>query len=1611
LARSIYELRDNNSDIGLDKIIPVQDCIDAMLARMKSLASGSGFLPNEVNVDIENAWITFHLEEFLQILQLFFLVLQTTSKYVSPTTLLSWLHFMRDYNFFEGLCPATTQQMVLCPPIRALIAATNVAFLKPMLSGAEINVVQDTGTTPDDWKTNPPYYLSEHLVEIHEIYAKTAAAAGVRTAGPAILTWSSVLFGIQQVALAASQEREIWQAENAIDAFNEQESSSPPVRAAPDANVTPFEEACERLQNPTFEEGFIKDMVADALGECHTFETIWQTVEALEAISGPNGDRMVSCWVRAEFLMLLRTFSSTFGYIPDIVSAVLITAAVPEHDPKINCDPRAIFAEDDEFKNDIVTTAKSRFPYEAINYLKVCRVLTGSNSLNEDGLSLAAQAVASFETYTQQIPDGFVGYETVREDEDADLVELITPLDMVEGLPLSEDLSPSNEPAGSMVAVTTSISAGTLGQVVNDLRPPVVMWVRQYNGFGFLGSCLEQAAHGNSMNGMIDEDTVAEIIGLFADLLDEASSFKDQHSQAVAGAKTILEMASDELRRYGDIVSLILDIFERNIQDIKHSASSNQNLALPVSCLQFLTSLLKILPGRVWPFLARSGLLGSNGKGGILTHIVTVIEVTSGDFSFLLAVVNLFKALIDDAITLSALRRLNARLTATSKHISDFTAAVPPYVMRQILFTIVRIMVEVFNVNTTWTFIDLTQQVQLNSMLAESFEQILEVVYTIDDREDLDSKITGVFSTSAQYLADVLRPSQNGGFPLSPILTSLFSALENPITPSCLSSLTLKAKQTRATLKLSEKLVQVGKYMKLPISPFETQLFKAVPLLIRLYIALYMYRLPVTRLLSLLVSHASGDLSAEPPSLFGSLGAETTCRFLDCLSQFDRPFDNPMLRSHLWSFLSQVISSRQQWIAVFLLTGTSPRNGLHDAKKEKEQKPAAGPSLRGKAYMASALDILVEIDSVPQTTALSALEFIATAQEHWPWVTPELAKKNGFFPKILKYVSNIDSQDTDVRKRCINNKIAASVADICSMYIYSAKEARDLEFFKTLRPAISWYSDNAIAVNGYNASLHSNLKKNFEMKFPGFNLSDIKRTVLESPSLNEPKFYDTELGTEFFGFDFAWSGGSKGNFLEELERANANLFLVESQKVLLQSFKFLAIEHCASFVRDREIQRSMAKVVQQCLLSNSATSFTEDIFSSLHQSRADFALALLQRLVEVKTRGSEVFQLLDVAWGTTKARHSSYESALANDDKAYYTTLLEILYLALQFHTEGAKRGSPEGVSKRPDLSSDLPTVLDIVKVIVVDGFRSLTTHLHEEPQDCLPRDFALLNAIFETILQVKGIDRIIGQISQCLLEGDMPRYAITLFSWATQFTINNDPIYGELSLLFLLQMSCIPAVAEQLAVDNVFMKLSTCHLVKILCSPSGCGPFDPIPRLFSIWSGGILPLCLSVLFHTNAAAPEIVTFLNQFDSQLNRSADCLAISRSGVLLAARSDEATSLSERISLGMVSGVSHLALVTHIVRRLRVAGAAIGFDSTSLDDLKWDKAQVKMDVESLLEKRSLLRSRIAPADEKELRMLRRKPADADSDCQNELEERIVKELRNTLMCLDEAESLTN
>lgn len=461
---------------------------------------------------------------------------------------------------------------------------------------------------------------------------------------------------------------------------------------------------------------------------------------------------------------------------------------------------------------------------------------------------------------------------------------------------------------------------------------------------------------------------------------------------------------------------------------------------------------------------------------------------------------------------------------------------------------------------------------------------------------------------------------------------------------------------------------------------------------------------------------------------------------------------------------------------------------------------------------------------------------------------------------------------------------------------------------------------------------------------------------------------------------------------------------------LLHSFKFLAIELLGVLPPEKNLQKSLVRVVNDCLLSNSQSNLPENIFHRLKQVRAEFAFVLLQRLIETKSTEPEAKALLSRAWNTIHPSGSNLELAITGTEAEYYRSLLKVLFLALQFHLDSpsnpratSRKDVAESPSSTPSNSpastESTRVILEIITVLILPGFRRLTTQLHDDSQrsSSAAGDFILLTAILQTALRIPEMDRFHSQIINHIAENQTARYATTLFSWSDQLTIDGDPIYGELSILFLLELSSIPSLAEYLATESILTHLSNANIMDYFRRPNGSGPFDEPQRLYVIWSRGILPLCLNLVNGVGAQiAAEIAAFLNQFPDQLARAANAF----DNKIPSATPDPAPSY---ITLALASEVHSLALINYILDNYRAAGPSAGIVADEVAELRWNKAQVKEDLESWLQGRAALREKIVPTDEKEGVWAREKPIHAGSGAEDRLEEKVVEEMSSALVCL--------
>lgn len=417
----------------------------------------------------------------------------------------------------------------------------------------------------------------------------------------------------------------------------------------------------------------------------------------------------------------------------------------------------------------------------------------------------------------------------------------------------------------------------------------------------------------------------------------------------------------------------------------------------------------------------------------------------------------------------------------------------------------------------------------------------------------------------------------------------------------------------------------------------------------------------------------------------------------------------------------------------------------------------------------------------------------------------------------------------------------------------------------------------------------------------------------------------------------------------------------------------------------------MLQVAEQCLESNQRPQPPENIFVLLAHSRATLALTLLQRLADCSRLPKDISQLLTLVSATI----NGVEDPFSKDQISYFRTLLKILFVILRATKHSSNAVPQKTTAESPVAVSQL--VLTILDRVVARSFRALVALVHESDAATTPEDLALITAILQACISVPGIEQCQLQVLNIMSSYDIFQVATSLFSWSDRLADKGDPIYGELALLFLLELSALPSLAEQLACDGLLGHLTSAKLSGFM-RRANVSPFSDnagAARCYAIWAKGILPLLLNVLGALGATiAPEVAFVLNQFPNLLRSSVERL--------------EAPGLSRTasrdapyfVALVAVSEVHSLALLTRVLAALRVN------NSRDIPEVSWDTGAVLENVEFWLTSRKVLRERLLPLGPRELEWRGIKAADG-SGCENKLEEKVVSLLEGIRDVLVEEE----
>ena len=1560
--------------------------------------------------------------DLISALRLVLANLYTYDNVLGARVVLDWFKLMARMNFFLDM--VSSAALPNPETLQCLVSITSVAILQiphvlHRIQESAVPILEGDVQYPrvDGQKA---YFLDDACLREINLIVYGAAQQKNTLAAPSIFGWSIISSCIRDVAKMATEIREQRRAQQ-----EDESSDGEPVsrrrasRRDSSYDASPFEKQYAVLQDFELEgearedpPRFLAQSAVDRLG---VYGVIAQLSLVISTAFGSEIDEATSFAGRNALMQLIQEGMPFVSYDGEVLEAILATLSPSVHGRSRKLDSRLVdkfFTDDDSTKEStlqaaVLDQALARYPFELSPLLRLLTALEPASTEHAAGPPRLVQLLEDLHTLTVMVPEHFNGYALENEDENANSMVLKEYLPLFESKQARSFFGASHIPQRALTmgsgederSNVTYIPAGAEGYVVKESRPFVFKLEHDHSGLEYLGVLLSTILPNSELltapvPDMVDRSTASEIISLITSLL---SSSMRQH-QGIEEARFVLGRFSNALHGEQDIISVLGDILEMELLAHLNQSIQDGSLELLVAAVEFFDELTVISPERVWSTLARSSLLGLAGGANALAAVVGGTEVQVGRFKFLRACVSMYAHLIDDA--LAGLMKRRAKLnTATNRFDSpmSYQDATPERTMSSVLSAYQTVMIDAWQSLSEWRFAVGSEKSDVARLMLTAFERLLKSTYGIDSGAGPGKGVSAVITPTATMLLDTFAPASDVDVPLQTFKQAFVAglAVNDLAVPAPdrqhLIEQVNSASSLLTTLLRTSRAIDSSQKRAYSTS---TQLLKLIPTFAALMATDHAFKRGLCDLLTEVVQSVAQDkVDSSTPSLLGQLSPEVGKDFLSVICQLDRPLRDLSTETSFWSFLSTVMGSRQQWFAIYLLTGTLPKDRLKDHKSSKS-----------KSLLAYALEQLSGIASLAPEQAMAMLRFVASAQNTWVWATNEVRSHADFLKDTLEWLASLQppSRAPNMAEEIIlasEHQMAAYLCDILAVNLHAGLEIADQTVLKLLVPKLGFLRQHASSVNAYNRSLHRNLSENFTRKFDGCDVSDFERTSANPASFGRDFFYDLDLANRVLGHQMAWHGaglnGRQQGFADEFARANVNLSLVEAQKALFASWRVLATTLCECVDQDLNLQVELAKTAERSLRANVEANLDVPEMDEVINARAEMTFIIVSKLVALKSTDPVMKSLLPAAWDLVRSSPVDYDIATASEDLRYYRTLLQVLYLAIQPHAYIGSASTSNSNAKATDetkhdfLDPNVAACLvEIVAKVVAPGFRALCGNLHTSIDLATPTDFALVTAILQVVLSIRGIEAVHPQITEIVANTSLVRGALSLYSWADQLAevMDQDPVHGEVATMFLVALSTVRPIAEQMALEGVLIQLSSANLSNYFRKSNGKGPFDEPRRMFTIWTEAFLPLCLNLL---DAVGPpitaEVSAFLDEFPEQLKRAETALENRDPSP----RNPHAGS----ITLGLVSEAHDLCLIGLILESDIARGAAEGLNAADVPKLEYDYRKVKDDAMGLMRQKTSLASRIVAVGQREEEWSARSVA-GPSD--NLMQDKVVKEV---------------
>lgn len=981
------------------------------------------------------------------------------------------------------------------------------------------------------------------------------------------------------------------------------------------------------------------------------------------------------------------------------------------------------------------------------------------------------------------------------------------------------------------------IPKGTKGKIIptnTDTNEELIIFSMEYNGWSMLGHIFQNIfksyVEKNESLSQVNEHTLIALIKLIT--IIGSTSISSTKSDDIVNQ---LSMFVDE----NDIFSIYFKLFEHALHKRKYNI-------LEIFMENFTTLFTKYSK-QIWLYLEDSELLTRRGKNGLVTSILGSLEIPSGQYKFTIELVKFARLLIIDAIE-------NDTENSFAKR-------------SEIIQKLTRHILHIYESYQYWVYYSIQQRYELNYYLTSFIKDVLYFTHGIGYGNSPDKKFSKILQDASESIIETFLASQSPDVQAVKVLcTIVLSSNETSNQLIYVQNIGNTYKEgITATYQLIKLLIFIRGELNLSSSILEKQLFSISSDLVEVYYRNPIWKANLIQLFEIMISTPWTD---DYPLLLSYLRKDWSILFLNSLSSdLESNITDYKLLKRIYSFFSSLMNTRQDGLALLLLTGS--------IMEGKSENSPVGGSLLEKLK-----DNALNLDKLPDDIACTLLTALASSLNSWTQLkATDVDKKliDILLNKLKEFKSVDDHEHLSFQERVDLAKkyeLISKVLELLSLYLFSFSDISSKIYEYIGQPEFPTLSKMFFSIHACDGELQKQLSVDFEQKWPHLQLAMFNTSPLLGEIFgNEHLYFDFNMLDKVIQDKTVWYGSTEMIGLRDrILSISSDIELTQQQIAAAKALGALITSYIER--TPKKLEASFISVAINLSDIDMNIDKIPDILKHVYRERLELCFFILYSFQQNKTPVLEkdIIPILCQLMSTLKSDSTTFlsnisESSASNFYCPIFRSILILLSISDSYKTLTEKHSDDLidfcELAFCKGVNLIFSSILSEISKPNTNDNPNVITNMAEKLQDLF-----LLLSLFAKIKQINTNDEFKITLANSLDQVGTLKVLLNFYSSVHLFKINNDIVFAPLVLSFISELCTVKQIAEKFVSNGLFAVLLESP-ISVAIQQGNIKP-ESHPALHNIWRNGLLPICLIMVSEfENQYLSECCLFVSFFSKQI----------------------------------------------------------------------------------------------------------------------------------------------